>query len=537
MAFVSDRYTSHLEIYIALKSEPSDRYGRLPSPNPEIAADPDRNGPQNCALPLAALASSSAPYSSPSTPSSAHNADAQGPHPREGLCADVVLRLIRQTALNPALLLPLVLLARFTRKGQDLAILHPTAASRLKKLFWVAVARAVSAWMSDRARNNWVDDRYNWPKEIVVITGGAGGIGGRMVKLFEERGTTVVVLDIQPMSFAVSSNVHHYHCDIRSPEAVAAVAAKIKAQVGHPTVLINNAGVARGKTVLDSEPGDVRFTFEVNTLAQYWTVKAFLPDMVAKNHGMVVTIASYASWLSIPNMVDYGASKAAALALHEGLTAELTTRYKAPKVRTVIVHPGHTKTALFRGYDQKTQFVMPQLEPETVADAVVGQILTGRSGQVILPGPGVLLSTLRMLPDWLAVPLRARGQSYTTDFRGRQVVDDVDAPYSHEDEATERVPNDTSETSVRPFLFFFLGPLDSVAAVAVAAACVFCHLVLPRLASYTRVSSRLASPRLARLVLPRCDSAPPRPIAHPIEIDYRFPKTLLDPPARTGPWL
>lgn len=121
--------------------------------------------------------------------------------PREGFCADVVLRLIRQTILNPALLLPLVLLARFTRNGRNLSILHRKASSRLNKLFLIALVRGVSNWWSDKARNNWVDDDYDWSKEIVLITGGADGIGGRMVKLLSERGITVVVLDTRPLSF------------------------------------------------------------------------------------------------------------------------------------------------------------------------------------------------------------------------------------------------------------------------------------------------------------------------------------------------
>ena len=123
--------------------------------------------------------------------------------PREGFRADVVLRLIRQTLLNPALLLPLVLLARFTKNGRDISILHPNTFSRLNKLLLIALVRGASNWWSDKARNNWVDDDYDWSKEIVLVTGGADGIGGRMVKLLEERGITVVVLDIQPMSFAV----------------------------------------------------------------------------------------------------------------------------------------------------------------------------------------------------------------------------------------------------------------------------------------------------------------------------------------------
>lgn len=121
--------------------------------------------------------------------------------PREGFCLDVVLRLIRSTALNPSLLFPLLLLARCTRRGEELAILHPTAHARLRTLFCLGVARVLSGWFSDRVRNNWVDDAYDWDREIVVVTGGSGGIGGAVVRLFDELGVTVVVLDVQPLTF------------------------------------------------------------------------------------------------------------------------------------------------------------------------------------------------------------------------------------------------------------------------------------------------------------------------------------------------
>lgn len=122
--------------------------------------------------------------------------------PREGLCADVILKLVRRTLLNPNLLLPLILLARYTKKGRDLSILHPKAARRLRLLFYVAVARGLSGWFSDRVRNNWVSDRYDWSKEIVLITGGAAGLGAAMVKLLDEIKVRVVVLDVQRMTYA-----------------------------------------------------------------------------------------------------------------------------------------------------------------------------------------------------------------------------------------------------------------------------------------------------------------------------------------------
>lgn len=220
-----------------------------------------------------------------------------------------------------------------------------------------------------------------------------------------------------------ASRVHHFYCDVRSPENLAAVAEKVTSQVGHPSVIINNAGVVRGKTILDATPADIRFTFDVNALAHYWVAQTFLPHIVAQNHGMVVTVASFASWLTIPNMVDYGATKAAAMAFHEGLSAELKTRYNAPKVRTVIVHPGATTTELFTGFDQGAPFLMPHQAPESIAEAVVKQILSGRSGQIILPETGGIFPSLRSQPDWYSFRVRSKAQTGMLNYKGRQVID------------------------------------------------------------------------------------------------------------------
>lgn len=350
--------------------------------------------------------------------------------PREGLVADPILRLLGKTVLNPALLLPVVLLARFTKRGEDLAILHSVAFSRLKALLYLGLARWASARLSDGVVNNWTRDTYDWPNEIAVVTGGAGGIGGHLVRLLAERGVRVVVLDIQPMSFDGGPKVHYYQCDLTAAANVKEVARRIRADVGDPTILVNNAGIARGKTVLETTERDLKFTFDVNVFAHFYTVHEFLPAMVARDHGMVVTVASFAAWMTVPNMVDYGASKAAAASFHEGLAAELATRYRAPRVRTIVVNQGYTRTALFTGYRNDAPFLVPALEPASVADAVARQIFTGRSGQVVTPVLGSALQMLRALPHWYAYRLRAKGANIMANFSGRQVVTDLDKHYA-----------------------------------------------------------------------------------------------------------
>jgi len=360
--------------------------------------------------------------------------------PREGLTADPVGRLFKKTALNPAVTILFLLAAKYTKKGSDLSILHSTAFRRIKFLFYWGLFRTLSAHLDRGVLNNWKKDPYDWNKEIVLITGGSGGIGGHVVKLLAEKGIKVVVLDVIPMTFATPENVYYYKCDITSPSTIASVAAEIRKDVGEPTVLINNAGVARGKNILNATEKDVRFTFDVNTLAHYWIAKEFVPSLVARDHGMVVTVASYAAYVTAPTMTDYAASKAAALSFHEGLTAELKTKYNALKVRTVVINPGYTKTPLFQGYTNDSKFLTPTLEIETLAEAIVKQVLTGESGQVILPGFGNLLTLLRGFPHWYQIRLRAAQHRIMTRWHGRQVIDLEKWKENGESESTVLVP-------------------------------------------------------------------------------------------------
>lgn len=89
-----------------------------------------------------------------------------------------------------------------------------------------------------------------------------------------------------------------------------------------------------------------------------------------------------------PGLIDYAASKAGVISLHEGLGLELLYRHNAPRVRTSLVVPSYVKTPMFAGTRETSQpwFVMPLLEPETVAEAVVERVVSGEAATVFLPG-------------------------------------------------------------------------------------------------------------------------------------------------------
>ncbi|KAI8157323.1 Dehydrogenase RED2 [Colletotrichum sp. SAR 10_70] len=176
---------------------------------------------------------------------------------------------------------------------------------------------------------------WDWSKEIVLITGGSSGIGALLVRNLAARDIKIVTVDIQPPLNPLPPNARFYQLDVTSPASVREVAQRIRKDLGgDPTVLVNNAGVGTGKPLLAETDEQVRRTFDVNIVAQFWMVREFLPAMVKADHGHVVTVASMASFLTLASNVGYSCSKAAALSLHEGLTQELRYRYNARNVCT-----------------------------------------------------------------------------------------------------------------------------------------------------------------------------------------------------------
>ena len=177
-----------------------------------------------------------------------------------------------------------------------------------------------------------------------------------------------------------------YKCNITSTKDLHETGDLIRKERGDPTILINNAGMARSGTILAEGEAAIRGTFEVNIMAHFWTVKEFLPAMIRNNHGHVVTMASMASFLGLGEIADYSCTKAAALAFHEALGDEIKYWYKAPKIRTSVIHPYWVATPMIRMLTEAgSHFTQPIMTVDKISRAVVGQVVNQRSGQVVVP--------------------------------------------------------------------------------------------------------------------------------------------------------
>jgi short-subunit dehydrogenase len=244
----------------------------------------------------------------------------------------------------------------------------------------------------------------DWSEQVVVVTGGASGVGELLANTLAVRNVTVVVLDIKPI-VTENYNISYYNCDVSDWEQVKKVAESVMEEVGQPTILVNNAGVAQGKLLLDLDPEDIKQTFNVNTLASFWTLKAFLPGMVEEKKGHIVTVGSVLGMLGIPQLSDYCASKAALISLHETLRCELDARYNCPNIRTTLVLPGHMQTSMFSTVTHPTsplyQFFFPSLQPLEVVKKIIASLDDRHSKTIYLPVYATLSPLSSLAPSFV----------------------------------------------------------------------------------------------------------------------------------------
>ncbi|XP_010781338.1 short-chain dehydrogenase/reductase 3b [Notothenia coriiceps] len=139
---------------------------------------------------------------------------------------------------------------------------------------------------------------------------------------------------------------HYFLCDVANREEVYKQAKVVREKVGDVTILVNNAAVVHGKSLIDSDDDALLKSQHINTLGQFWTTKAFLPRMLELQHGHVVCINSILSQSPIPGAIDYNTSKASSLAFMESLTLGMLD---CAGVGCTTVLPFHCNTEMFQG--------------------------------------------------------------------------------------------------------------------------------------------------------------------------------------------
>ena len=163
------------------------------------------------------------------------------------------------------------------------------------------------------------------------------------------------------------------------------------------SILVNNAGIVSGKSILENSDFMIKKTLEVNTISHLYTIREFLPDMLRSNNGHVVTISSLAGTVGLPGLADYSASKFGAFAIDECLRLEL--KKKNSNVKTTCICPYYINTGMFEGV--KPTWVNSILDQHWVAWRIITAIRQDEP-VVLMPWDANLYFICRgFMPTWM----------------------------------------------------------------------------------------------------------------------------------------
>lgn len=228
----------------------------------------------------------------------------------------------------------------------------------------------------------------------IVITGASSGIGAdTAIEVAMQGGTPILIarridrLEELINQIAVEFGVqgHAYALDVSDTPEVACVFELIKREIGHIDVLINNAGYALFKNVDEMTNEAFKSMFDVNVFGIIACTKAVLPDMLVRNRGQIINIASIAGKIPTPKASAYTATKHAVL----GFTNALRLETSDTNIQITAINPGPVRTEFFDIADETGTYAKNinnmMLDSKTVAKKIVATIGT-KKRELNLPG-------------------------------------------------------------------------------------------------------------------------------------------------------
>jgi 3-oxoacyl-[acyl-carrier protein] reductase len=184
--------------------------------------------------------------------------------------------------------------------------------------------------------------------QIVIITGGARGIGEGVCEVFCKEGATVALWDVmdgQSVVDKITANggsIFYQKVDVTNQDSVDNAVAEIINNLGKIDVLINNAGVIKDKSFLKMTRQEWDIVMAVNVDSLFVTAKAVVPHMKAANYGRIISASSINAFQGAFGQTNYAASKAAIV----GFTHSLCREVGKYNITVNAVAPGFIKSEM-----------------------------------------------------------------------------------------------------------------------------------------------------------------------------------------------
>jgi len=221
-------------------------------------------------------------------------------------------------------------------------------------------------------------------QRVVLVTGGGSGIGRAISLLFASEGARVVAADIVPERAEETAQIIidgggsalAVEADVSDSASVAAMAETAIGTFGRVDVLVNNAGLSVGDTVLDFDEATWDLNLNVVLKSVYLCSRAVLPGMLERGRGVILNISSVNGMMAVGESA-YSAAKAGMI----NLTANMAIHFGDKGVRINCIAPGTIRTPIWNERFQKDPNVFARLaswyplgrvgEPEDIAKAAL----------------------------------------------------------------------------------------------------------------------------------------------------------------------